>query len=167
MVKLPNLKMARYVRGLSQQQLQDLSKVHRSTIASIEMGRALATPRTSERLCRALSFNLGQLMSDKEDVLYGNDQKRTQPNDQGSREGNQLGDNADNIERETEPEFEGGNDVGSEGLRERSDRGGEPGELHKRQSRGGTQKTAAQGADADNTPDFLSSIKDGEPDFGE
>lgn len=63
-MKLPNLKLAREVRGLTQDELSLMTCIGRSHISSIENDHAETTPKTAKKFSDALNFEIWQLCSD-------------------------------------------------------------------------------------------------------
>lgn len=62
-LKLPNLLMARYATGLTQDELAEKSNVSRSAITNLEKGEAGAFSTTAKKLADALGFEVWQLAS--------------------------------------------------------------------------------------------------------
>lgn len=60
-VQVPRLREQRHKRGLSQQELADLSGISRATILKIEAGRN-AWPQTVRKLAKALKIQVPDLL---------------------------------------------------------------------------------------------------------
>lgn len=164
-MKLPNLQLARFNRGLTQAELSDKSGVHRCTISNIEQGLAGASPKTAHKLSDALNYPLMMLVSDKkEDLLYG--PKRIKKSHQATGGGNRTGDNSDDIEHKAVDGGERRYDMGSEGVQSGPDDRRESGELPERTASSGTPEGTVQGSGFDSVPRFLDPVT-GEPDFSD
>ncbi len=65
-----NIKFYRMERGLSQEQLAELSGLHRTYIGSVERGERNISINNIEKICKALNVDVIQLFSE-----IGNDNR--------------------------------------------------------------------------------------------
>ena len=68
-IKLPNLKIARTYRGLTQSELALKAQLSLVTISQIENGVTATYANTAKKIADALGYEIYQLMSDDESVL--------------------------------------------------------------------------------------------------
>lgn len=61
-----NIKSYRLERGLSQEQLAELSGLHRTYIGSVERGERNISINNIEKICKALNVDIIQLFSEIE-----------------------------------------------------------------------------------------------------
>ena len=59
-----NIKSYRLERGLSQEQLAELSGLHRTYIGSVERGERNISINNIEKICKALNVDVTQLFSE-------------------------------------------------------------------------------------------------------
>lgn len=76
-MNLPNLKKARELRGLTQDELSLKVCIGRSHISALEKGHAETTPKTAKKLAEALEYEIWQLASDDPKDLKGMPSERT------------------------------------------------------------------------------------------
>ena len=70
-MKLPNLQLARFNKGLTQEALAKLAEVSRSCISDLEAGVSRATAPTAKKLAEALGVEVHQLASNEGGDLHG------------------------------------------------------------------------------------------------
>ena len=66
---LGNLKRARENRGMTQEEVHDLTYVGRVHLSNLENGKATTTPKTAKRLAAVLNYEIWQLVSDDPKAL--------------------------------------------------------------------------------------------------
>jgi transcriptional regulator with XRE-family HTH domain len=59
-----NLRKIRLAKNFSQEQLAELSDLHRTYVSSVERGERNVTLQTAEKLAKALGISLSRLMPD-------------------------------------------------------------------------------------------------------